>query len=274
MTTPPTPHLGILTANIGNPSPQRAERQLAWLASRPEHVLVLTETADSKGCALLAERFGAAGYAVAFPVPEHRERGVMIVSRAGFTTAAAAVADVGYLPHRAVSVTVATDAGPLDVVGLYVPSRDATQAKTERKQRFIQACRDQLPPGGEHMRLVVGDFNILEPGHQPRYPIFKAFEYGFYDWFGTNGYLDAWRAHHPEGFHYSWVGRTGDGYRYDHTFASTALQDRLVGCEYVDDFRTTEFLSDHSALSARLALRPVGALLVSDPTEPEQSALF
>jgi hypothetical protein len=55
------PGLSLLTFNIGNPSPGRAQRQLAWLASRDEHVLVLTETKASAGCQLLAGAFTAAG---------------------------------------------------------------------------------------------------------------------------------------------------------------------------------------------------------------------
>ena len=35
--------ISLLTFNIGNPSEQRAERQLTWLATRPEQILVLTE---------------------------------------------------------------------------------------------------------------------------------------------------------------------------------------------------------------------------------------
>ncbi|WP_246561667.1 hypothetical protein [Streptomyces roseirectus] len=62
----------VLTFNLNNPSRERAERQLAYLAARPEQVLVLTETADSAGCVFLAERFTAAGYAVTFPRPEPR----------------------------------------------------------------------------------------------------------------------------------------------------------------------------------------------------------
>jgi len=34
---------------------------------------------------------------------------------------------------------VDTTAGPLRVVGAYVPSRDSTAAKTERKQAWIRA---------------------------------------------------------------------------------------------------------------------------------------
>ncbi len=36
--------LSLLTLNIANPSPERAERQLGWLAARDEDVLVLIET--------------------------------------------------------------------------------------------------------------------------------------------------------------------------------------------------------------------------------------
>ena len=93
--------LSVLTFNIGNPSRRRAERQLAWLTSRPEHILVLTETADSQGCAFLAERFTAAGYSVTFPQPEPGERGVMIVHR--LPTAHAKTFKIGYLPCRAVA---------------------------------------------------------------------------------------------------------------------------------------------------------------------------
>ena len=52
-----TTTLDVLTFNLNNPSRERAERQLDYLAARPESVLVLTETADSAGCALLADGF-------------------------------------------------------------------------------------------------------------------------------------------------------------------------------------------------------------------------
>ncbi|WP_413752603.1 hypothetical protein NRF20_13010 [Streptomyces sp. R-74717] len=61
--------LDLLTFNLTNPSREQAERQLAYLAARPEPVLVLTETADSAGCDLLESRFSAAGYYVVFPRP-------------------------------------------------------------------------------------------------------------------------------------------------------------------------------------------------------------
>ncbi len=66
--------LSLLTFNIGNPSAERARRQLRWLITRDEDVLVLTETKDSAGCRLLAGEFTAAGYAVHWPPPFHGVR--------------------------------------------------------------------------------------------------------------------------------------------------------------------------------------------------------
>ena len=48
--------LRLLALNIANPSPTRAQLQLAWLRERPEDVLVLSETKNSKGCAQLLGR--------------------------------------------------------------------------------------------------------------------------------------------------------------------------------------------------------------------------
>ncbi|MET8831721.1 hypothetical protein ABZX40_38330 [Streptomyces sp. NPDC004610] len=57
----------MTTFSLNNPGQERTERQPAYLTGRPEQVFVLTETADSAGCALLAEAFGEAGCSVTFP---------------------------------------------------------------------------------------------------------------------------------------------------------------------------------------------------------------
>ena len=243
------PGLSLLTFNIGNPSPERAQRQLAWLASRDEHVLVLTETKASAGCQLLAGAFTAAGYHVTYPEPGPGEYGTMIISRV------AAAPDgfgdqIGYLPSRAAAVILPAPGGPLRVIGLYVPSRDASAEKTERKRKWLAACDAALAAVTAGMpAIVAGDLNILEPGHQPRYPFFAPFEYDFYQALaGTHGLTDAFRHLHPHDAEYSWVGRTGDGYRYDHAFCSRSLRGLITDCRYLHQPRQDK-LSDHSALT-------------------------
>lgn len=258
--------LSLLTFNIGNPSAARAARQLGWLARRDEHVLVLTETKASAGCRLLADAFTAAGYTVIYPLPEPGEYGVMIVSRV------AAMADgfgdrVGYLPARAAAAILPAPTGPVRVLGLYVPSRDASPGKTERKKKWLTACRTALTGTDTASTILLGDLNILEPDHQPRYPFFAPFEYDFYRALsGDHGLADAFRGLHPTATEYSWVGRTGDGYRYDHAFCSTGLQGQIAGCDYLHEPRHDR-LSDHSALTLHLTTTPPAALVTTDPAD-------
>ena len=266
------PGLSLLTFNIGNPSPERAQRQLAWLARRDEHVLVLTETKDSAGCQLLATAFTAAGYHVTYTEPGPGEYGTMIIS------SVAAAPDgfgdqIGYLPSRAPAVILPAPGGPVRVIGLYVPSRDASVEKTERKRKWLAACDAALASVTAGMpAIVAGDLNILEPGHQPRYPFFAPFEYDFYQALaGTHRLTDAFRHLHPHDAEYSWVGRTGDGYRYDHAFCSRPLRDLITDCRYLHQPRQDK-LSDHSALTIHFSLAPPQALPVSDPAAAAEPA--
>jgi exodeoxyribonuclease-3 len=270
-----TSGLSFLTFNIGNPSEQRAQRQLAWLASRPEQILVLTETKASTGCRLLADAFTAAGYHVAFPLPGPGEYGTMIISRVQAEPGDFAAA-LGYLPARAASVTLPTPAGRLQVIGAYAPSRDAGPEKTERKRKWLAAFQIALAARAPSIPAVLlGDLNILEPGHQPRYPFFVPFEYDFYRALSAeHGLTDAFRHVHPEAAEHSWVGRTGDGYRYDHAFCSADLTASISNCEYLHEPRHDK-LSDHSALTAGLTLQPPAVLAVSSPvTAATPATLF
>jgi exodeoxyribonuclease-3 len=128
--------LSLITVNVGAPSLDRAHRQLRWLAGRPEDVLVLTETKATAGSQFLAEAFTSAGYTVAFPDHAPGELGVMIVSKLHATLDPLGAA-MDYLPARAAGIVIDTTNGPLRVAGVYVPSRDATLDKTERKRTWI-----------------------------------------------------------------------------------------------------------------------------------------
>jgi exodeoxyribonuclease III len=267
-----TTGLSLLTFNIGNPSEQRAQRQLAWLAEREEHVLVLTETKASAGCQLLADAYTTAGFSVTFPTPGNGEYGVMIITRV--QTEPSDLSDtIGYLPARAAAVILPTPGGPVQVIGAYVPSRDAGLEKTERKRKWLAACNTALAARDPGVPTIfLGDLNILEPDHQPHYAFFAPFEYDFYGTLTTrHGLIDAFRLLNPATVEHSWVGRTGDGYRYDHVFCSAALANKASSCTYLHQPRT-ERLSDHSALTARLTLQPPPALLVSDPATAAQPA--
>ncbi len=264
------PGLSVLTWNINSPSEHRAQRQLDWLATRGEDVFVLTETKASDGCALLAEGFQQAGYSVVFPTPAPREHGVMIASKV-VLDADDWSTELDYLPSRAATATAHTDHGPVRLIGVYAPSRDASPDKVERKQRWLREFSDLMAGSAKNRsetRLLLGDLNVIEPDHTPRYPQFLAFEYDFYrSLIDTHDLRDAYRHTAPSEVEHSWVGRTGDGYRYDHVFCSPALTSRVSACHYVHEVRLGDpRLSDHSALAVYLDLVPLRPLVTSDPS--------
>lgn len=248
MTNPSSAPLSLLTLNVGNPSRDRAERQIQWLSGRNEQILVLTETCTNEGSRLLATSLANAGWIVRFPEPVDGERGVLVASRVG---AADRSGDVtAYLPARAEAITL--NQGEIDVIGLYVPSRDASTVKTERKQRFIDALSDALDRRAPRPAVLLGDLNIVEPDHRPHYRFFRDWEYGLYQQLVASGWVDAYRLTNPTGTDHSWVSRDDDGYRYDHVFITEDLVPRVVSCHYEHETRELG-LTDHSAMTTALA---------------------
>jgi exodeoxyribonuclease-3 len=260
--------VSILTLNIGNPSRERAERQLEWVQDRAEDVLVLTETAASRGCDLLAQQLARANWEVRFPRPAAGERGVLIASRVRLAERGDEMSS--YLPARIENATVT--GGLLEIIGVYVPSRDGSTGKIERKRRFVteltQAVRSRA-----NRSVLVGDLNVLEPEHRPRYGWFEEWEYALYSDLLAAGWVDAYRLKEPSEMEHSWVGYEGDGYRYDHAFVSADLAHEVVACSYLHETRDGD-LTDHSAMTLELKITGCEPLAVDRCMTGEQPSLF
>jgi exodeoxyribonuclease-3 len=269
--------LTALTLNVGNPAPERARRQRDWLARRDEDVFVLTETGSGPGTQLIAESYRDAGWSVTFPEHPDKERGVMLLSRFECTVDPIGAA-MSYLPARLAGIALDTDDGPLRIVGAYVPSRDATEAKTTRKREWIEAFHQAYEATGDDAAvLLLGDLNVLEPGHVPPHPgQFAPFETAFYTALThRHGLTDLFRALHPTAVEHSWARRAELGYRYDHAHASPSLLSHLTSCSYVHDTRSGgPALTDHSGLAVALTLTAIAPLITSDPAADRETTLF
>jgi exodeoxyribonuclease-3 len=245
--------LSALTVNLGAAARPRAEAMLDWLAARPEQVLLLTETSAGPGTAHLLERFREAGHVV-IKTPDEGERGAAIVSCVKVLEDASAKLAGVTVPGRVAACLL--DCEPrVFAVAVYVPSRDRSQSKTTRKQQFItsfQTALASLPEKLAANALVGGDYNVIGRDHEPRHRGFLPFEYGLLETLETAGE----QAH-------SWVGRTGDGYRYDYFYAGPGLADRITDCEYLHETRRSK-ITDHAALTVTLDVVP-NLLPTTDP---------
>lgn len=265
--------LRVLTINIGAASRQRAENLLIWLAARPEDVFVLTETSAGAGTAYLLDQFRQAGYAVV-NTPDGGDRGAALVSRIPVLGEHLVSLDKVTIPARVAAAVLDTQPR-VSVVGVYVPSRDRSVDKTERKQLFIGSLLDALAglPAAARAGLVLGgDYNVISRTHQPAHVGFLPFEYGLLETLTEYGLLDAHEHCAPGTQPHSWIGRTGDGYQYDYFHVARGLSTYIEACTYLHETRGQQ-LTDHAAVT--LSLRVDATRLdTGDPTESDEIALF
>lgn len=242
----------ILTINIGNPSLERVKRQIAWIKSQVADVFLLTETKNSVGCNYLEKHFQELdGWHVNFPKSQENTLGVILLSRFPVT-------EVNYLFDkdslyfsRTVEAKILLPDNVVSLLGMYVPSRDRSPEKVERKKRFLQEIQNHLLRKKEPYDVVLGDLNILEPDHNPHYSTFYSWEYDFYQFLIDNDYVDAFRSKYPTENQYSWVGRTGQGYRYDHVFVRDGFP--FEDCRYDHGTRIgEEKFTDHSGVVLKM----------------------
>lgn len=236
------PEMKIINWNISNPSILRAIEQVNWLLKKDPDIITLTETKSSKGCLYIRNRLESFGYHVLFPIPEGNEYGVLIASKQKPTPTD--FSDyINYLHARVASISVRYLTKELEIIAIYVPNE-----RSEKKKHFLHSLLNALESAPmQPYRVFCGDFNVLEPDHTPSYPKFEEWEYNFYTSLNKYQLRDAFRCLNPRVQEYSWVGKTGDGYRYDHCFVSHNLLGSINKCHYFHEVRKLK-LSDHSAM--------------------------
>ncbi|MFI9591185.1 endonuclease/exonuclease/phosphatase family protein [Nonomuraea sp. NPDC052265] len=248
----------VLTLNVQHASPVRSRRQAEWLAAQDADVVVLTEV--TPGGHSIIQALGEHGFTV-HAVDGGSDYLTIVASRIGKQEPVPI--RPGHLPHRCTAVRLYLDEGPsIGVVGLYAPSRGPQERRNVDKRAFQDAAAELLPTLADDLAVtgpivIAGDLNVVERSHQPHHAVFGKWEYDFYDAFAAAGYGDAFRHCHPDVVDHSWYGRrSGEGYRFDHTFCSPV--GAAVACSYVHEARTSG-LSDHAAMTATIAV-PAGTL--------------
>ncbi|GIJ29785.1 hypothetical protein Vqi01_49470 [Micromonospora qiuiae] len=241
--------LSILTINMQAAAPTRAQRLLTWLLNRDDDVIILTETSNGPGTQHLLTELRAAGLTVTHQPSPDRDRGCAIATRVPSRPAPHLTVGIS-LPGRAPAIILDTDPA-VSVLGLYVPSSDRAPTKVAKKRAFLTTVQDTLAAmhAADRAHLVVGgDYNVISRDHQPRYPGFLTFEYEFLGTLAALGLTDIHQRLHPEAQAHSWIGRGGNGYRFDYLHAGPGLQPHLTAAEYLHQPRLNG-LTDHAAHS-------------------------
>ncbi|MEU7028898.1 endonuclease [Streptomyces sp. NPDC046275] len=247
----------MLLFNAQHASPERSRRQAAWVAAQAEaDIAVFTEVSSTQGGDALVAALGERGYAtVIAPQPTDPDYRTVIACRTA--DADPVESPVAVTPYRAPAARVTVGGHDIGVLGLYVPSRGPREQRNVAKRAFQDAVAQALPKLHADFPdmpvIVAGDLNVIERGHQPPHKVFGAWEYAFYDSFQAAGFTDAFRHLHPDKIAHSWYGRSGNGFRFDHLFVSSAHADQVLACDYHQEAREAG-LTDHAVMTLRLAV--------------------
>jgi exodeoxyribonuclease-3 len=267
--------LSLLTVNIGAAGRERAEALLGWLAKRPEDVFLLTETSAGPGTDYLLRQFRGAGYAVVHTPDSTGDRGTALVSRVRLLAEPFQHFAGVSLPGRLAAVVLDTEPR-LAVLSVYVPSRDRSVDKTEKKRGFIASLLAGLDAMPEELRgrlIIGGDYNVIARDHRPLHPGFLPFEFGLLEALEPHGFVDAYQRCEPGVQAHSWIGRTGDGYRYDYFHVGRELSGRIRGCTYLHETREQR-LTDHAAVTLGLGVERVVRLDTGELFGRDEGMLF
>lgn len=156
------------------------------------------------------------------------------------------------------------------MVGVYAPTNGMTADSSTRRRDFQQRLLKHLTAINRPSLCVIGDLNVIEPGHKPALPGFEAHDYAFCTGLLDLGLLDAYRTLQPQGSDHSWISARFGNQRLDHALISQAAgtirectydhgprQQQLSDHYGVEVLRTDQFLAGDGPLVAR-SLRALG----------------
>jgi exodeoxyribonuclease-3 len=253
---PATGLLRLMVFNAQHAAPERARRQVAWIAAQEAaDIVVITEVGPGPGGRAIPDALREHGYeSIHGPTPGVQDYGALLASRG--TVMEAIPSPVSVLSHRAPAAIVTVAQREIGLLGLYVPSRGPKDRRNQDKRAFQDAVSQSIPHFLDHANgpvIAAGDLNVVEPGHVPHYKVFGQWEYDFYQSFADAGMSDAYRARHPAGTDHSWLGRGGNGYRFDHVFITRDHTALIQSCRYHHEPRRMG-LSDHAAIEVTVDL--------------------
>ena len=238
----------VMTINLQSSSMQRLVRQVDWIIEKDPDIVVMTEVKFNDKLEYIEGRLGYYGYHCFYNDNNDGIFRTIIASRIEGTSYAGSGSDLLAFDPRIESVTCKYRNVDLCIIGLYAPTNGQSYEQVECKREFhrrFTAELKQLFAVSSTSFLLLGDFNLLEPYHVPRYQEFEKW-YGEYEDLVESGCKDAFRLFKPLANEYSWA-RGHLSQRLDHAFVRGHIEFEIKDVFY-DHHPRENCLSDHSAL--------------------------
>ncbi|MBO0939696.1 exodeoxyribonuclease III [Fibrella sp. HMF5335] len=250
----------LLTYNVNGIRAAIKNGLIDWLREQPVDVLCLQEVKATHDVVDLAP-FEALGYSYHWHAAE--KKGYSGVATFSKIPADHAVLGCGLAHYDCEGRILRTDFGDVTVLNCYFPSGTTGELRQGVKMGFLADFYDYV----QNLRqerpnlIVVGDYNIAHTELDIHDPVRNKYTTGFLPeerawmdrWFAA-GFIDAFRATHPDAVEYSWWSyRAGarannKGWRIDYISLSESLRSRLLAAGHHPE----AVHSDHGAVWVEL----------------------
>jgi exodeoxyribonuclease III len=243
--------LRLCALNVNSPSPARGQRLLDWLVATRCNTLVLTELQPTGGGQTILTGLEAEGFRLSCTAGWERSRYLTTVATRGLDVVT--VKPAAFDP-RVVAVDLTECGRTIRIVGVYAPTNGMTAHSSARRRDFQQRLLKHLTAINRPALSVIGDLNVIEPGHRPSLSGYEPHDYAFYTGLLELGLLDAYRTLQPQGSDHSWISARFGSQRLDHALISHTAG-TIRECSY-DHGPREQQLSDHAALLITVQLDP------------------
>lgn len=224
----------IMTFNIRAGGGERCGRIIESIQKHDPDTVVLTEFRENKNAHYLRGSLYSLGYrSSAAASVEVKTNTVFIASRQSFVASAFPM-ELGNHSHRA----LLAEFSDISVMGVYFAQ------KKEKARLFDFLNRDGKTLMKEN-GVVIGDFNTGKYYLDEAQKTFDCADQ--FEALEKNGFIDSWRSRNLSKKEFSWFSNAGNGFRIDHAFSTSLLDDKIADVFYSHEEREAG-ISDHSAL--------------------------
>ena len=221
--------LKIISWNIQQGGGARIRSILRFLTKQAPQIIVLSEFRNNDAGVFLRQKLLEQKYLFQFvSLPPSDTNSVLIASQ---IPCVARLFNGQEYAHT----VIATDFEAFHLYGVYLPHK--------KKHQLFPLLQEEIAKYTPS--LIMGDFNTGK-NHVDQ----KGNSFWYTDELmklEKSGMQDAFRYVHGEVEAYSWFSHQGNGYRYDHIYASEELLPIIKNCDYIHKAREEKW-SDHSPM--------------------------
>jgi len=229
----------LLTFNIQHGGGTRVSTILDNVLKHNADTVVLTEFRQNKNAITIKENLYKNGYIYSSSSSlDPKKNSVFIASKFHFITSLFPL-ELKEDAHRALFAQFKD----INILGVYF-------AQKELKRNLFNFINNNFINLSNNNGLVIGDFNTGNFYEDEKNATFSCTHE--FNELKVNGLVDSWRSRNKGIKEFSWYSHAGNGFRIDHIFSTTTIDNRIKNIYYSHNEREQK-ISDHSAMIVEIA---------------------